>query len=121
MFLAVAPISIGDALLLSLVGFAIVFFVLCVLMAMIALMTAAANRFQNTEAPPSPVDAVIVREEASRAAAAVPLGKVPAEGSVGECLLHTVSDQTAAILMAIVADDLKIPLNELRFISIKEL
>jgi YidC/Oxa1 family membrane protein insertase len=50
------------------------------------------------------------------AAAPAPLAK----GSCGPVMLHDVPDRTAAMLMAIVADELKTPLNELRFISIKE-
>ena len=41
--------------------------------------------------------------------------------SAGEIKLHDVSDKTAAMLMAIVADKLGKPLNELRFISIREI
>ena len=40
---------------------------------------------------------------------------------LGDVDLHTVDDRTAAILMAIVADKMGAPLNELRFISIKEI
>lgn len=43
-----------------------------------------------------------------------------AKGSCGEVNITTVPPKTAAMLMAIVADELKAPLNELRFISIKE-
>ena len=43
-----------------------------------------------------------------------------APGSAGELKLHNVEPRTAAMLMAIVADKLGKPLNELRFISIKE-
>ena len=50
------------------------------------------------------------------AAAPAPLAK----GSCGPVMLHDVPDRTAAMIMAIVADELKTPLNELRFISIKE-
>ena len=60
---------------------------------------------------------------AASAAPAVPAAdpnKVPAPGSLGEIKLFDVDDQTAAMVMAIVADELKAPLNELRFISIKE-
>ena len=39
--------------------------------------------------------------------------------TAGELVLRDVDDQTAALLMAIVADQTKIPLNELRFKSIK--
>ena len=43
-----------------------------------------------------------------------------APGSAGSIKLHDVEPKTAAMLMAIVADKLGKPLNELRFISIKE-
>ena len=45
---------------------------------------------------------------------------VVAPGSAGQLKLHSVEPKTAAMLMAIVADKLGKPLNELRFISIKE-
>ena len=44
----------------------------------------------------------------------------PAPGSAGGVQLYNVEPKTAAMLMAIVADKLQKPLNELRFISIKE-
>ena len=40
--------------------------------------------------------------------------------SVGEMSVFDVDDRTAAKLMAIVADEMKTPLSQLRFISIKE-
>ena len=43
-----------------------------------------------------------------------------APGSAGAIKLHDVEPKTAAMLMAIVADKMGKPLNELRFISIKE-
>ena len=43
-----------------------------------------------------------------------------APGSAGDLMIHDVPERTAAILMAIVADKMGRPLNELRFISIKE-
>ena len=46
--------------------------------------------------------------------------KPVAPGSAGQIKLHNVSPKTAAMLMAIVADKMGKPLNELRFISIKE-
>ncbi len=45
---------------------------------------------------------------------------VKAPGSAGQVKLHNVPPKTAAMLMAIVADKMGKPLNELRFISIKE-
>lgn len=49
-----------------------------------------------------------------------PQETVPAPGSAGQIKLHGVAPKTAAMLMAIVADKMQKPLNELRFISIKE-
>ena len=46
--------------------------------------------------------------------------KPPAPGSAGQVKLHGVEPKTAAMLMAIVANKMNKPLNELRFISIKE-
>ena len=46
--------------------------------------------------------------------------KPAAPGSAGQLKLHSVEPKTAAMLMAIVADKMGKPLNELRFISIKE-
>ena len=43
-----------------------------------------------------------------------------APGTAGQLKLHDVEPKTAAMLMAIVADTMGKPLNELRFISIKE-
>ena len=44
----------------------------------------------------------------------------PAPGSAGELKLYDVEPRTAALLMAIVADKMGKPINELRFKSIKE-
>ena len=46
--------------------------------------------------------------------------KAVAPGAAGELKLYNVEPKTAAMLMAIVADKMGKPLNELRFISIKE-
>ncbi len=46
--------------------------------------------------------------------------KPSAPGSAGQVKLHSVEPKTAAMLMAIVANKMNKPLNELRFISIKE-
>ena len=56
-------------------------------------------------------------------AAAEPVVEAPkptAPGSAGDLKLYNVEPRTAAMLMAIVADKTGKPLNELRFISIKE-
>lgn len=46
--------------------------------------------------------------------------KATAPGSAGQVKIHNVDPKTAAMLMAIVANKMGKPLNELRFISIKE-
>ena len=43
-----------------------------------------------------------------------------APGSAGEIKLYDVPDKEAAMIMAIVANQMRKPLNELRFKSIKE-
>ena len=43
-----------------------------------------------------------------------------APGTAGDLKLHNVEPKVAAMLMAIVADKLGKPLNELRFLSIRE-
>ena len=61
--------------------------------------------------------------KAEAAAIQTEVEEVPAPtapGSAGELKLHNVEPKIAAMLMAIVADKLGKPLNELRFISIKE-
>ena len=50
----------------------------------------------------------------------VAVEKPVAPGSAGGVKLHSVEPKTAAMLMAIVAEKTGKPLNELRFISIKE-
>ena len=50
----------------------------------------------------------------------VPAAPVLAPGSAGQVKTFDVPDKTAAMLMAIVAEKTGKPLNELRFISIKE-
>ena len=56
---------------------------------------------------------------APAAAAAAPAGK-PAPGTAGELKLYDTDPRDAAMIMAIIADELGKPLNELRFISIRE-
>mgnify|MGYP000868514112 FL=1 len=61
--------------------------------------------------------------KAAAAPAAAPAeapAKPLAPGSAGELKMYDVEPKTAAMIMAIVADKLQKPLNELRFISIKE-
>ena len=62
--------------------------------------------------------APVVQEAAP--AEPVPADAPTAPGAAGEVKLHNVEPKIAAMLMAIVADKMQKPINELRFISIKE-
>ena len=109
MFLA-ERISVGEAAVDALLGYAVVFFGICLLMAVVMLMgkyfVAQDNKAKAAAAPAA----------APAEAPAQPL----APGSAGELKMYDVEPKTAAMIMAIVADKLQKPLNELRFISIKE-
>ena len=61
------------------------------------------------------------KQAVSPAPAEKPATEIPkAPGSAGQLKLYNVEPKTAAMLMAIVADKMGKPLNELRFLSIKE-
>ena len=57
---------------------------------------------------------------AAPVAAPAPVEAPAAPGTAGQLKLYDTPPKTAAMLMAIVADKMGKPLNELRFISIKE-
>lgn len=107
---AMEKIPIGTAALIVVLGMAVVFFGLILLMFVTKIAGAIINR-KNTAAPAAAL-------AAASAAPAVP--NAPAPGSAGKIALHDVPDKTAAMLMAIVADRTGKPLNQLRFISIRE-
>jgi len=107
---AMEKIPIGTAALIVVLGMAVVFFGLILLMFVTKIAGAIINR-KNTAAPAA-------APAAASAAPAVP--NAPAPGSAGKIALHNVPDKTAAMLMAIVADRTGKPLNQLRFISIRE-
>ena len=107
---AMEKIPIGTAALIVVLGMAVVFFGLILLMFVTKIAGAIINR-KNTAAP-------AVAPAAASAAPAVP--NAPAPGSAGKIALHDVPDKTAAMLMAIVADRTGKPLNQIRFISIRE-
>ena len=110
-----ANISIANAGIVALLGYAVVFFGLILLMCVITLLGKA---FMAAEAKQKAAAAAAPAAEAAAAAPAV--NAEPAPGSAGKLKLHDVEPKTAAMLMAIVADKMGKPINELRFISIKE-
>ena len=108
-------ISIANAGIVALLGYGVVFFGLILLMCVITLLGKA---FMAAEAKQKA--AAAAAPAAAPAAAAPAVTAEPAPGSAGKLKLHDVEPKTAAMLMAIVADKMGKPINELRFISIKE-
>ena len=91
-------LEIGQAGILAVLGYAVVFFGLILLMCVITILGKAFTA--KAKAP-------AVEEKT-------------APGTAGQLKLYDTPEKTAAMLMAIVADKMGKPLNELRFISIKE-
>ncbi|MBQ9762308.1 MAG: OadG family protein [Oscillospiraceae bacterium] len=121
-FLAAAPdlenISLLNASIVAVLGYGMVFAGLIVLMIVVTMLGkafSAKNKKQN-EAPAAPVAAPVV----SAPAPVAPVVSDAAPGSAGQLKLYDTPPKTAAMIMAIVADKMGKPLNELRFISIKE-
>lgn len=108
-----SDIGLGEALGYSILGLAIVFSVLIVLMLVIKVMEKFTARGQDVQ-----VSAPVAVSAAPVPAEAAPVK--PAPGTAGELKLYNVNERDAAMVMAIVADSLGKPLNELRFISIRE-
>ena len=105
-------IGILDAGIIAVLGYAVVFFGLILLMAVVIAMGKIFTAKDAKAAAAAPAPA---------AAPAAPAAEAPkAPGSAGQLKLHDVEPKTAAMIMAIVADKMGKPLNELRFISIKE-
>ena len=122
MMLASALDSIGilDAAIVAVLGYAVVFFGLILLMIVITIMGKVfiAKDKKGAEKAAAAKATVAAVHTPVPAAAAAPAPEAP--GSAGKLKLYDVEPKTAAMLMAIVADKMGKPLNELRFISIKE-
>ena len=99
-------ITIGEALWISVIGLILVFVVLCLLIVVFALLSAVAKGKTVSDAS--------VQGESISLTHFAP-------GSCGDIALFDVPDREAALIMAIVADDLQQPLHSLRFVSIGEI
>lgn len=110
--------GIGDSFLMSLIGMMVVFLVLIILMISISIISklAGGKKREMVAAPASSPAPFPIPVPVSGTSGA----PVFARGSVGEVKTFDVPDHTAAMVMAIVADQMGTPLNELRFKSIKE-
>ena len=104
---SIADVTLGQAGLYALLGYCVVFFGLILLMLVVILVGKIFTSGAKKAAPVA-------------VAAPAPVEEVPAPGVAGQLKLHDVEPKTAAMLMAIVADKMGKPINQLRFISIKE-
>ena len=102
LYLTSAPSTLDNILTICLV-------VALVLVVLAAIIRKAMQDKKNAAAGASAEEAPVVQKELPTA-----------PGSAGRLKLHNVEPKTAAMVMAIVADKMGKPINELRFISIKE-
>ena len=102
-------ISVGDAAVTALLGYAVVF--IGIIMLMILVMFVGDLMFKSAKRKVA---------KAPAAAPAAPAAPAAAPGTAGELKLYDTDPRDAAMAMAIVADKLGKPINELRFKSIRE-
>ena len=102
-------ISVGNAAMTALLGYAVVF--IGIIMLMIIVMFVGDLMFKSAKRKAA---------KAPAAAPAAPAAPAAAPGTAGELKLYDTDPRDAAMVMAIVADKLGKPLNELRFKSLRE-
>lgn len=108
MLLESVKVNAGETFLICLIGFLLIMVVLALLIG----VTCAMKRFLKR----------ILKQSKNNdtAATTTPVAeKELAKGSCGDFCLNNVSEREAAMVMAIVADQLQTPLNQLRFKSIE--
>ena len=108
-------LGIGDNLLDAILGYAVVFIGLTLLMTVIIIVGKV--MVAKTKKASAPAEEVKPSETAAPAETAP---KKLAPGSAGDVKIYDTDPRDAAMIMAIVANKLGKPLNELRFRSIKE-
>ena len=115
-------LDMGQRSLTALLGYAVVFAGLLSLMAIVFIMGAIFKAKKKKAAEKTrAVKPALPQRKAKAAPVPEPVPEGPkAPGSAGEIKRFDVPDKEAAMIMAIVADNLGKPLNELRFKSIKE-
>ena len=108
-------LDIGNNLLYAILGYLVVFIGLTLLMTVVIIVGKV--MVARTKKPVAEKAAV---PAPAPAPAPAPVKKELAPGSAGEVKIYDTDPRDAAMIMAIVADKLQKPLNELRFVSIKE-
>ena len=117
-------ISMPNAAIVAVLGYAVVFFGLILLMLVVIGMgkifiAKDKKAAEKAAAAKADVAAVPVAPH-TKGEIVLPVQAQPAPGTAGQLKLYDVEPKTAAMIMAIVANKMGKPLNELRFISIKE-
>ena len=116
-----SSISIPEAAITALLGYAVVFTGLLLLMIVVIVMGKVMSGAAEKKADaPAPVAAAPVAAPAVVPVPAAAPSNVPAPGTAGQILLVDTTEKEAACIMAIVANQMGKPLNELRFVSIKK-
>ena len=109
-----SKMAVLDALVTAVLGYATVFAGIILLIIVVIVIGKIMIAAQERARQPQPV--VNLQEKPQPAVSEVKT----APGSAGELKLYDTDPRTAAMIMAIVADSLGKPLNELRFKSIRE-
>ena len=107
--------NIGQTLLISVVGFAVVFLVLGFLAIFVFLMGKVFDALQNKK-DAKVVEQSIPSQPEEKKADGIPL---PSNQSIGDLTLINCTEREAAAVMAIVSSKTGIPLNRLKFNTIK--
>ena len=117
-------ISMANAGIVALLGYAVVFFglimLMLVIMAMGKIFIARDKKLAAQTAAKEAEMAAVPVAPHTKGEIVLSTHTQPAPGTAGQLKLYDVEPKTAAMIMAIVANKMGKPLNELRFISIKE-
>ena len=119
-------IRIANAGIVAVLGYAVVFFGLILLMLVVMAMGKFFIAKDKKAADKAAAAKATMPANLPPVAAAAPVAAAPAvsgeaaPGTAGQLKLYDTPPKTAAMIMAIVANQMGKPLNELRFISIKE-
>ena len=111
--LTLTKMPIGDAAVTAVLGYAVVFIGILLLIIVVSIVGKVMNSAKKKETAAVPTAPAVSAAPEKKNAPVAP-------GSCGELKLYDTDPKTAAMIMAIVADKMGKPLNQLRFKSIKE-
>ena len=113
------PMTFARALLIAAVGFLLVFAVLGAIALFVKLMGKGFDAAAKKKAPAAPVPPAAPATMKTQTEPALP--PLPENESAGQLVLTDVTEEEAALIMAIVSSNSGIPLNRLQFNSIRKL